>query len=153
MHQDNLYVVAALRHTPLVLSRFLRGRASNAPAQKPKDTWSLAEVVCHLRDNEERALERMRLMRDRDDPLIESYDQNAWAKERNYASADIDKAFGDFKQFREQHLVELAVLAPDAWERTGRHAERGTTSIQIQTVRLLCHDIVHMEQISELLGT
>src|SRR6187399_1179415 len=51
------------------------------------ENWSVVEVLCHLRDAEERGLERMRAMRDAPAPMLPAYDQDAWARERNYAAA------------------------------------------------------------------
>jgi hypothetical protein len=133
------------------LAKLLDDCSSELAAKAPPTGWSIVQVVCHMRDNEERALERMRLMRDSSDPYVESYDQEQWAAERGYASVDFRQALIAYERFRIAHSCELAALSAGEWDLTGRHAERVITSIRIQTMRLLCHDSVHAAQIARLL--
>lgn len=137
----------ALRATPAVLDAVLANRAQ-AGAQTA-DGWTVIEVVSHLRDAEERALERMRAMRDEDDPFLPAYDQEAWATERDYASGDLATALQAFKQLRAQHIAELAALPPEAWERPGQHEEQGRITISAHTLHIVSHDIVHAAQIAQ----
>jgi len=63
-------LVATLTATPDVPRALPRGvSAERARAARGGDEdWSVAEVVCHLRDAEERAIERMRALRDEETP-------------------------------------------------------------------------------------
>src|SRR5689334_14940819 len=72
--------------------------------------WSIVEVMCHLRDAEERGLERLREMRDKDEPHLPSYDQEQWARDRNYAAADLRDALAAFLKIRAQRIAELSAL-------------------------------------------
>jgi hypothetical protein len=56
----------AFRATPDILEGLLEGcTEEQARAARGGDEgWSIVEVMCHLRDAEERALERMRTIRD-----------------------------------------------------------------------------------------
>lgn len=144
----------ALRATPTVLEALLRD-CTQEQAQRAKggdEGWSVVEVVCHLRDAEERALERMRAMRDQVDPLLPGYDQEQWALERNYASAQLSKALTGFMRFRSQHIAELGALASADWERTGQHAEVGRITIASHTLHVVSHDLVHAAQLARQLG-
>jgi hypothetical protein len=145
--------LAACRATPDVLEGLLRGHdeAKARSARGGDENWSVVEVICHLRDAEERALERMRQMRDEVDPFLPDYDQALWAKERNYAGARLDEALAGFLRFRATHLAELAALPPSAWERPGRHAEQGQITILNHTVHIAGHDVVHLAQIARQL--
>ncbi len=143
----------AFRAAPEVYQALLRG-CSQQQAQAARggdEGWSVVEVICHLRDAEERAIERMRAMRDQDEPLLPSYDQDAWASERNYAAADLDAALTAFLQLRAQHIAELEALAPPSWERAGRHQEQGRITIAQHTAHVVSHDIVHAAQIGRQL--
>jgi hypothetical protein len=140
----------AFRAAPAIYEALLRG-VSQEQAQAARggdENWSVVEVVCHLRDAEERGLERMRAMRDQDEPLLPAYDQEQWARERNYAAGDLQAALAQFLRFREQHIDELAALAPGDWERTGRHAEQGIITISAHTLHLVSHDTIHAAQIA-----
>ena len=84
MYNSAQDLLDALRATPEVLEALLDGytQAQATAARGGEDEWSIVEVVCHLRDAEEQALARMRLMRDATDPVIAAYDQERWARER-----------------------------------------------------------------------
>jgi hypothetical protein len=147
------YLVDALRATPTVLNALLHGcTQEQAQAARGGDEgWSAVEIVCHLRDNEGRVLERMRLMRDEADPFIATYDQEQWARERNYAADNLREALAAFVRFRASHTAELAALTPAEWERTGQHQERGRITISSQTLRVVCHDAIHTAQLARQL--
>ena len=91
-------------------------------------------------------------MRDRDNPFLAAYDQDVWAKERNYAAGDLRQALGAFLRFREQHITDLAALRPEDWERPGRHEEQGEITITNQVIHLVAHDAIHTAQIARQLG-
>src|SRR6266498_378731 len=97
--QDNRdYLIDALRAAPAVLEGLLDGctQAQAQAARGGDENWSVVEVMCHMRDAEERALERMRAMRDEQNPRIEGFDQEAWARERNYAGSNLREALNAF---------------------------------------------------------
>ena len=145
----------AFRSAPAVLEALL-ARYTQEQAQAARggdENWSVVEVVCHLRDAEERALQRMRMMRDEDDPFLAGYDQEAWARERNYAAADLSQAFARFVQLREQHISELEPLSAEDWERSGRHEEQGHITISAHTLHLVAHDSQHAAQIARQLSS
>jgi phytoene dehydrogenase-like protein len=144
----------AFRAAPEVLETLLRGvtRAQAQAARGGDENWSVVEVVCHLRDAEERGIERMRAMRDEHDPFIPAFDQEQWARERNYAAADLRAALDTFLRLRATHIAELAALAPADWERSGRHEEQGTITIAAHTLHLISHDYIHAAQIARQLA-
>jgi hypothetical protein len=142
------------RAAPAVLEALLQGctQAQAQAARGGDENWSVVEVVCHLRDAEERGLERMRAMRDEAEPFLPAYDQDAWAAERHYAAADLRAALAAFMRLRAQHIAELAALPADGWERAGRHEEQGRITISAHTLHLVCHDAIHAAQLAEQLG-
>ena len=145
----------ALRAAPTVLEALLRD-CTQEQAQRAKggdEGWSVVEVICHLRDAEERALERMRAMRDQADPFLPGYDQERWVQERNYAAAQLRVALAALTRFRSQHVADLAALAPDGWERTGQHSELGRITIANHTLHIVSHDLVHAAQLARQLGS
>ena len=147
-------LVDALRATPDLLRGLLAGYTEEqAQAARGGDEgWSVVEVVCHLRDAEERAVERMRAMRDADEPLLPGYDQEAWARERNYAAANLQDAVAAFARHRAQHAADLAALTPEQWRRTGLHEEHGQITIEAHTLHMVSHDVQHSAQIARQLA-
>lgn len=153
MYNPHKDLLDAYRVAPDILDALLEGcTQERAVAAKGGDEgWSVIEVVCHLRDAEERALERMRTLRDSDNPLLAAYDQDAWALERNYAGANLREAVAAFAHFREDHVAELAALSPEGWERVGQHEEQGPITIADHTLHLVSHDTQHLAQIARQL--
>lgn len=154
MYDTTSELIGLLRATPEVLEGLLRAvTPERARAARGGDEdWSVVEVVCHLRDATERAIERTRALRDEENPVIHGYDQEAWARERNYAAADLSDAFAAFVRFRAQHVADLEALRPEQWQRTGRHAEIGDVTIMSHTIHIANHDAVHLAQIARQLA-
>lgn len=154
MYDASKDLLDALRAAPLVLEALLRNcTPEQAKAARGGDeNWSVLEVVCHLRDAEERAMERVRAMRDQSVPYLPGYDQARWAIERRYAEADLSDALAAFKRFRVQHVAELTALTPDGWERAGQHEEQGRITISGHTLHMISHDAIHAAQIARQLG-
>ena len=144
----------AFRAAPEVLETLLRGctQEQAQAARGGDENWSVVGIMCHLRDAEERGIERMRAMRDRADPLLPAFDQDQWARERNYAAGDLRAALETSLRQRATHIAELAALAPQDWERTGRHAEQGQITISAHTLHLISHDYIHAAQIARQLA-
>lgn len=143
-----------LQAAPTVLQGLLRGvtQEQAQTARGGDENWSVVEVVCHLRDAEERALERMRAMRDADNPFLASYDQDAWAEERRYAEQELGNVLEGFASLRQQFTDDLSALSPEAWERTGQHEEQGQITISAHALHIASHDAVHAAQIARQLA-
>lgn len=154
MYDTKQDLIDALGATPDVLAELLSGLLSKPGGLPPvpPGEWSPVEIVCHLRDTQERALERMRRMRDGKNPVIEGYDQTAWAVERNYQGDDVWKALEKFGSLRRVHVEELAKLPLEDWQRGGEHSEYGHITILGQTLHSLSHDAVHLRQLAALAG-
>ncbi len=143
----------ALKATPDTLKGLLKGIAQEqaGSARGGDENWSIVEIICHLRDAEERGIERTRLMRDQDSPLLAAFDQEKWALERNYASAQLEAALTAFLQFRAVFIQELAALSSEDWERPGMHEELGRITISAYVLHLVSHDSIHLAQIARQL--
>lgn len=143
----------ALRATPETLEGLLADctQEQASTARGGDEGWSVIEAMCHLRDAEERAVERMHLMRDAEHPNIAAFDQEQWAQERNYAANDLRDALAAFTRFRAQHVAELEQLSAQQWERTGQHEEQGDITISTHTLHIVSHDAIHEAQIARQL--
>lgn len=155
MKDQQQELIEALRSTPEILKGLLsKTTLEQARSAKGGDeNWSVAEVICHLRDAEEISLGRVKLIRDQDRPRIARYDQEALARERNYRDADPYAALETFASFREQHTVVLSQLSAEDWERSGEFEAFGRMTISAHTIHKLYHDSVHCAQIARQLLT
>lgn len=116
------------------------------------ETWSVVEVICHLRDADEFTIQRVEAMRDQDNPLIIGYDQEALARERKYHEADLNTALRALIQLRAKLVSTLAALAPDQWERGGEHNEIGQITVFSYILHIVSHDAIHCAQIARQLA-
>jgi len=143
-HEDE---IAALAATPAILRSLLEDRRESRPAGN--EDWTAGEVVAHLRDCEEYRLQRCGRMRDEDEPGLPAFDQEALARERDYASVDIRLALARFEELRDEVVRLLSGLDEAQWQRTGRHEEEGLITIESHVRHAISHDLVHLRQIAE----
>src|SRR5579871_6029384 len=106
MYDTNKDLMDALTTAPDIFVGLL-ANVTQEQAQQARggnEDWSIVEVMCHMRDAEQRGLERMQEMRDKDNPFLPGYDQDAWARDRNYAAADLHDALAAFLKIRAQRI-------------------------------------------------
>ena len=153
MYNTTQDLLDAFGATPHTIQGLLRGHTHEQAviARGGDENCSVVEVVCHLRDAEERGLERTRLMRDQTNPWLAGYDQAQLAKDRNYAATPLDDAVAAFLKLRTTHIAELAALSSQEWERPGEHEEQGTITIGNHILHLVSHDAIHLAQIARQL--
>lgn len=150
VHRELIEMLAA---TPETLTGLLRGvdDAQARAAVGGDEGWSVVEVICHLRDAEEIGLQRMKAMRDQDNPLIVGFNQDALAREKKYAEDSLANAFTAFARTRAEYVAELKKLTPEQWERPGHHNEIGDLNIVAHTAHRTFHDAIHCAQIARQL--
>ena len=152
MFDERAELIEVYRGTPAVLRALLRGvpdevlRGGGRGAGE--EEWSVVEVVCHLRDAEERSLTRIRRMRDEDRPVLAGYDQAELARASRYRDQSVIRALERFARLRVEHVATLEALAPGDWQRCGEHEEAGEITIQQLTAHMAAHDAVHLAQIA-----
>ncbi|MFZ6027159.1 MAG: DinB family protein [Chloroflexota bacterium] len=151
VHQD---LINALRATPDTLTALLTG-VSQEEARSAKggdEGWSVAEVLCHLRDTEEFSIQRVTLMRDQENPDLIPFDQEQLAVTRNYTAEDMHAALFAFIRSRQQYVAILEALPTESWERPGNHLEAGQITIFSYVLHIAAHDAVHCAQIARQLS-
>jgi hypothetical protein len=145
-------ILKTLRATPVVL-RALVGEIENdrLRTRPAAGEWAIIEVVGHLADTEERALDRVRRMLREDNPVLEPLDQEALAEERHYLDLDLNQELDRLEQLRRQHLALLEALDASGWERTGRHGDHGMMSVELYETHVSAEEVDHLAQIARLL--
>jgi hypothetical protein len=122
-------------------------------ARQPAEReWSLAEVMCHLRDVEREVhLARFRLLIAQENAFLPGVAADEWADERGYCFEDGLSAAREFVAAREQTLALVTPLDQAIWRRQGRHAFLGHTTMHELLHLIVRHDEIHWQQISALL--
>jgi hypothetical protein len=109
-------------------------------------------VVCHLRDVEEEVhAVRYQAVITQENPFLPGATTDEWAAIRCYEEQDGPLARDAFLAARRQNLALLRDLDSSVWQRVGRHAFFGPTSLQELVNLAVQHDEVHLQQIQELL--
>lgn len=92
--------------------------------------WSIRQIVCHLADSENIALTRFRSLIAEENPRIEAFDQDAWAKNLDYHRRKPSQALETFRRVRAENYELLKELPESSFERAGIHAERGRLTLR-----------------------
>ena len=121
--------------------------------QPADDEWSLTEVMCHLRDVEREVHQvRFRLLISQENAFLPGVSADEWAAERGYWYEDGRVAMRSFVSARKETLLLLEPLSTDMWQRLGRHAFFGHTSMHELLYLVVRHDEIHWQQIRQLLA-
>ena len=145
--------LARIARTPDELADVVRGVDVAVLARRPAPkSWAPNEVVCHLRDNEEWFLERMRMIATMDLPRFVATNPDRWADERQYLTNDAAVALAAFTRRRRETLEFFRALAPEAWARAGLHTDsRGRRTIDEFLSVMAWHDDNHLDQLRRAL--
>ena len=122
-------------------------RRAEAPGK-----WSAIEVIQHLADTEIVLAWRTRQILTVDQPLIQGYDQDAWARTLGYAAMPLDVTLAQLRGVRAANLRLWRALTPAERARVGLHSERGPESLDLLIRLMGAHDLVHRRQIDRVLA-
>jgi DinB superfamily len=141
-------------------------------SRRPEATsWSAKEIVCHLRDIEELAMMRFRMMLAMEEPRVLvagampidlaawglregeplPVDPNRWAEERQYLRHDGDAALAAFRRRRADTLAFVKRLTPVEWPRGSVHPTLGRMTYGDWLALLAGHDDNHVDQLRRAL--
>lgn len=117
------------------------------------EEWSLTEVICHLRDVEREVHQvRFRTLISTENAFLPGVSADEWAGPRGYCDQDGRKALVDYLSARYETLSMLNGLEDNMWERQGRHAFLGPTSMHELLFIVIRHDEIHWKQILALIN-
>jgi len=145
-------VLQTLRSTEIVLFAILADLEVVALTQRPAPhEWSIVEVLCHLRDLEREVFPvRAELIRRNDGSLIQRFDQNAWAAERNYTGDDPRRAADEFTLCRRKNLLLIEQIREDELEHKAGHSEFGELTLRALLADWAGSDLVHTAQLQRI---
>ena len=145
--------LARLARTPGELGAAVQGADAALLVRRPAPkSWAPTEVICHLRDNEEWFLERMRMIVAMDLPRFVATNPDRWADERQYLTNDGAAALAAFVRRRRETREFLGQLEPAAWARAGVHVDsRGRRTLDEFLSVMAWHDDNHLDQLRRAL--
>jgi hypothetical protein len=112
--------------------------------------WSAAEIVHHLADSETTSALRLRRLLVEDHPLIQGYDQEAFAARLNYNNRDLAPALEAFRSARATTAQLFDLMSDDDWQREGTHSESGAYTPEDWLQIYAAHAHNHAAQIRRL---
>lgn len=112
--------------------------------------WSAAEIVHHLADSETTSGLRLRRLLVEDHPLIQGYDQDAYAGALNYNRRDMAPSLEAFRAARATAVQLFAFMSDEDWQREGTHSESGSYSAEDWLKIYAAHAHNHAAQIRRL---
>ena len=144
-------VLSKLQDTPKALAAIFREASHDVVRRKPSpETWSMLEILCHLRDVEQLFVERYGKIANHDRPQLRMINQDALAATLRYNEDDPAAALREFQAFRAETVALLSALAQQSWERVGLHPKRGDYSIAANAVMHVAHDANHFARLRTL---
>ena len=119
-------LLALYREGPDVIEGAVRGLSDEELDRQPAGGgWSAREVVIHMADSEMSSAIRVRRLLYEDDPVIQGYDEEDYARRFHYGNRAIEPSLAALRGARETTAEILDGLADDDWSRSGTHTESG----------------------------
>lgn len=104
--------------------------------------WSIMENAVHLLDSDLASTHRMRRIVAEENPLLVSYDENAFIARLPSDRDDLAEVLGLFEANRRFTARWLRTLPPEAFARTGIHTQRGKVTL-LQIVEIYANHVDH----------
>jgi len=110
--------------------------------------WCAKEVVGHLIEAERRGFAgRIRIILNGQAPVLETWDQDAVARERRDCQRDLSALLVEFATMRRASVELVKRLSPAELGRTGRHPKVGDLRVEDLLHEWVHHDRNHIRQI------
>ena len=151
---DPTAVIALLDSTPRRIDSATQGLSDKDLTWKPSpDSWSVNEVIAHLRACADVWGDSILLILREDIPTFRYVSPRTWIRKTNYANSGFQASFLAFRQQREDLLRALQPLGNEDWL---RRAIVKATKLREETVlsyahRLASHEASHCDQIDRIL--
>jgi predicted enzyme related to lactoylglutathione lyase len=116
------------------------------------DAWSAFDVCKHLRDASQVYGMRFKWIILQDDPVLANYDEDGWVAKHPDRASDIDRLIDEIVAYRAETVRLLRSLAPEGWERTGRHEVLGVVTLEPYVRHEVEHESQHLAQLREARG-
>lgn len=132
---------------------FLEAVASIDPSDldvRHPDGWSARQVIHHVADSEAQSYARLRrLLAEQPDPVIQGYDEAAWARSARlgYETLPVAPPLAVFTAVRASSLTLLERLPEADLDLAGTHSESGPYSVRDWLRIYALHPREHADQL------
>ncbi len=140
-----------LRRGPEVIATLMTGAAGPELDFRPApDKWTVRQIAAHLADSEIVIADRCRRTIAEDNPTLVAYDQEAWAKNLDYARRKTSESVDLLRRVRVVTYELLKELPPEAYDRKATHSELGAITLGQLLERMVAHTESHARQIQQV---
>jgi hypothetical protein len=123
--------VERFRRGPEVLAMVLTGvYGDETDFVSAPGKWSIRLLIAHLADSEMVGAQRFRQVIAEENPPLGAFDQDAWARNLDYARKQPKQSLESFRRVRAENYELLKSLPESSFERTGVHSERGPLTLR-----------------------
>src|SRR5664280_892114 len=112
--------------------------------------WSIRQIVAHLADAELVGAQRFRQVVAEDNPTLVAFDQDAWARNLDYARRKPKQSLETFRRIRAENYDLLKGLAQPAFDRSGNHTANGPMTLRQLLEGYAGHSESHARQLQEM---
>jgi uncharacterized damage-inducible protein DinB len=138
-----------IAETPVRLARVLDTLTPEQIETRPApDKWSVREVVAHLADCEIAWSWRLRFVYGAEQPVIQPFDQDAWA--RSYSAYTYAAARRTFEALRAWNVAFVGALSAEDRRKAVTHPERGEERLWTIVEVMAGHDLHHLRSLERL---
>lgn len=149
--QERQKLIAQYKEGYNEVTRSLEGFPPDSLTAHPLEgKWSAAEIVHHLADSETTSGVRLRRLLVEDRPMIQGYDQDAYAERLNYNNREMAPALDAFRSARATAAQLFEFMSDEDWRREGTHSESGSYTAEQWLTIYAAHAHNHASQIRRL---
>lgn len=110
--------------------------------------WTVRQIVHHLADSHMNMWIRFKHTLTLENPTIQPYDQNAWARMEDYITAPLESSLMIFEGIQQRFSALLKTMSEDDFKRTYTHPEYNKQFTLAEATQLYAwHGMHHVAQI------
>jgi len=112
--------------------------------------WTVRQLTHHVPDSHMNAYVRFKLALTEDEPTIKPYEQQLWAELPDTKEAPIEVSLTMLDALHDRWVRLLRSLTAKDWQRTFRHPELGTVSLEKNLALYAWHGKHHVAHVTTL---
>lgn len=112
--------------------------------------WTVRQVVHHVPESHLNAYTRLKLAVTENEPTIKPYDETRWAEQAEVKTAPPEVSLALLEALHVRWVLALRALAPEDWERTWKHPEHGTRTVEWLVALYAWHGRHHVAHVTSL---
>jgi hypothetical protein len=148
---ERIGAIATLAELPEQLRNAVDGlNSSQLTTPYRNGGWTLRQVVHHIADSHMNAYIRVRFALSEDWPTVKPYDEAAWAKLHDAATAPVEWSLELVESLHARWVMLLQSLDEPQWQRGFHHPANGPNTVELTALIYAWHSRHHVAHITHL---